>query len=58
MKVSWERLRKLYDINQDRYYNDDTSLSPFRWAPFLGTSPVLLSVGVYYNVIDMFGSEE
>jgi hypothetical protein len=58
MQASWQRLRNLYDINRDRYYYNDSSLSPFRWAQYLGTSPVLLSVGVYYNVIDMFGSQE
>ena len=57
MKVNWGRLRKLYDINRERYYHADSSLSPMRWAQYLGTSPIFLSTDVYYNVIDMLGSQ-
>jgi hypothetical protein len=59
MEAWWKKVRLMHDINKERYfYSQDALADELRWEPHHGSPPLYLSLGVFYFVIQMLGTDD
>jgi len=58
MHAWWKKIRGFYDLDKEKYFYRNEASNFYRWAFFQGVPPLIMSLSVFINVIDMLGSEE